>query len=98
MAGTASPNGGTAGRLQAPLATTTVRHRISPALVVTRYPSSVASHRRHVGSGTDRSVRGDGEAIDEVDHFAHRHVAVGVRAVVAMAGQAAQPVGRQQPQ
>jgi hypothetical protein len=27
--------------LQAPLATTTVRHRISPWFVVTRYPSSV---------------------------------------------------------
>jgi hypothetical protein len=34
-------NCGTIGSLQAPLAMTTVRHRISPLLVVTWYPSSV---------------------------------------------------------
>ena len=39
-----------------------------------------------------------GEARDEVDHLGHRHVAVGIRAVVAIAGQSALPVGRQQPQ
>ena len=38
-----------------------------------------------------------GEALDEVDIVAQRQVPVGVRAVVAMAGQAAQPVRREQP-
>ena len=39
-----------------------------------------------------------GEARDELDHLAHRHVAVGIGAVVAKARQAALPVGREQPQ
>ncbi|BCB90084.1 hypothetical protein Psuf_073970 [Phytohabitans suffuscus] len=41
MAGTASAYGGTTGWLHAPLAITTVRQRISPALVVTWYPPPV---------------------------------------------------------
>ena len=40
----------------------------------------------------------DGKARDELDHLAHRHVAVGIGAVVAIPGQPALPVGRQQPQ
>ncbi len=40
-AGTASLNPGTEGTLQAPVAITSVRQRISPRLVVTAYPSSV---------------------------------------------------------
>ena len=36
-----SVSGGTAGRLQAPLAMTTARQRISPRVVVTRYSASV---------------------------------------------------------
>jgi hypothetical protein len=57
-------NGGTDGRLQAPLAMTTAR----------------------------------GEALDELGYLPHRHVAVGVRACVANARQAALPVGSEQPQ
>ena len=39
-----------------------------------------------------------GEARDELDDLGHRHEAVGIGAVVAIAGQAALPVRRQQPQ
>jgi hypothetical protein len=38
--GTAERSAGTLGRLQAPLAITTLRHLISPVLVRTSYPSS----------------------------------------------------------
>ena len=77
---------------------TTVRAWISPLarghLVAVVGPP----HRRDVHAGPDRSARDLGEALDELDHFAHRHVAVGVRAFVAKARQAALPVGREQPQ
>ena len=55
-------------------------------------------HRRDGGVRAHRRARHAGEARDELDHLAHRHVAVGIGAVVAIAGQAALPVGRQQPQ
>ena len=59
------------------------------------------SPSRHGGDGGVRAyrrARDRGEARDELDHLAHRHVAVGIRAVVVIAGQTALPVGRQQPQ
>ncbi len=50
------------------------------------------------GLGAHRRVRDAGEAIDEGGHLARRHVAVGLRAVVGVARQAALPVGREQAQ
>ena len=57
-----------------------------------------ACHRRDVRIGANRRARHRGEPRDELDHLGHRHVAVRIRAVVAVAGQATLPVGREQPQ
>ena len=86
--------------MQAPLASTTQRHQIAPLLVATWYPSPSVLTGDRCDGGVRAHRRGghDGEARDELDHLAHRHVAVGIGAVVAIAGQAALPVGRQQPQ
>ena len=96
--GTRSAKAGTPAMLQAPEASTTVRHRQSPWSVRTRYPVSVAAHRgdRRVGPHRRRDrlriVR------DEVDDLGQRPVAVGIVALVAESRQPALPVGRQQPQ
>ncbi len=55
-------------------------------------------HRRDIHAGADRCTRDLGEALDELGHFAHRHVAVRFQPLIAKAGQAALPVGREQPQ
>ena len=55
-------------------------------------------HRRDAVCGANRRRETRGEARDELDHLAHGHVAVGIGAVVAMAGQPALPVRREQAQ
>jgi hypothetical protein len=54
--------------------------------------------RRDGGTAAHRGNRHLGVARDEGDHLRHRHEAVGVAAVVLVAGQASLPVGSQQPQ
>ena len=54
--------------------------------------------------GRDRRVRAhrrrreSGETRDELDHLGHRHEAVGIAAVITIAGQPALPVWREEPQ
>jgi hypothetical protein len=55
-------------------------------------------HRRDRGARAHGRGGHDRETRDEIDHLAHRHVAVRIGAVVAKAGQAALPVRREQPQ
>src|ERR1022692_4619259 len=57
-----------------------------------------APHRRDVHASPDGSARDLGEVLDELGHFAHRHVAVWIRAFIVKARQTALPVGREQPQ
>src|SRR5215472_1409522 len=54
--------------------------------------------RCHVRAGADGGSRDRGETLDELGHFPHRHVAVGILAFVAKARKAALPVGGEQPQ
>ena len=61
-------------------------------------PIVCARERRDVRVRAHRRARARWQARDELNHLAHRHVAVGIRAVVAMAGKAALPVGREEPQ
>ncbi len=56
------------------------------------------AHRGDRRPGPHRGADVTGEAADEVDDLAHRHVAVGIGPGVVVAGQPAQPVRRQQPQ
>ena len=77
---------------------TTVRQRSSPRLVVTCVPVVRTPHRRDVHTGPDAAPARPGEALDELDHLAHRHVAVRIRPVVAMAREVALPVRGEQPQ
>ena len=89
---------GTDGRLQAPLAMTTARQRDLAAARRHLVPVVGTAHRRDVRAGPDGARASRGEALDELGHLRRRHVAVGVRALVAKARQAAEPVGREQPQ
>jgi hypothetical protein len=61
-------------------------------------PTAGLAHRRDVHPGPDGSTRDLGEVLDELGHFAHRHVAVRIRALIVKARQAALPVGSEQPQ
>ena len=63
-----------------------------------RNPSSARPDRGDLGVRLHRRVDRVGVGGDVVDHLGHRHVAVGIVALVAVAGQAAQPVGREQAQ
>ena len=54
--------------------------------------------RCHRGLRAHRRLGHRGETRHELDHLGHRHEAVGIDALVAIAGQSALPVGRQQPQ
>ncbi len=60
--------------------------------------ATVALHRGDVGMGLHRRRNGARITVDEFDGLGHRAVAVGIVALIAVAGQPALPVGRQQAQ
>ena len=55
-------------------------------------------HRGDVRPGPHAAECGSGKALDQLDDLGHRHVAIGIRALVANARQATLPVGSEQPQ
>jgi hypothetical protein len=57
-----------------------------------------AAHRRDCRVGLQRSRDRFRVALDEIDDFGNRAIAIGIAAVVAVAGQPALPVRRQQAQ
>ncbi len=61
-------------------------------------PAVGAAHRRHRRAGLHRGGDLVRVAGDEVDDLGHRHVAVGVVASIAVAGEPAQPARGEQPQ
>ena len=90
---------GTLARLQAPLASTTAA-AVELAAVGRRRDSRRRSALTDVTVVCVRTGAAETAAKrdDERDHLGHRHEAVGIVAVVTIAGQPALPVRRQQPQ
>ena len=91
-------NAGTRATLQAPVASTMVRHRQSPLSVRTTKPPSEADTEVTVVLVLHRSRDRLRVTLEEFDDLRHGAVAVRVIAVIAKAGQAALPIGREQTQ